>query len=419
MNIYCCGLNYKTAPIGIREQLARELSMMTSPGSGLIEHPHINEVALLSTCNRTEVYCTVSSANKDFDLVNCWLGTLAVPAQFASYMYCHQNNAAVEHLLKVASGLDSMVLGEAQILSQLKKAVAAARSSGTLGGALNRLFEYVFHATKQVRAQSALNVKPFSAASVSVRLAKQIFDDFSRLNVLFIGVSQINQLAIRHFYEQGVRKIWVANRTVSKAWQMASTFGGCALDLNELSGVLAKVDLVVSSTGSTDTILTKQMITNALSGQKQRPILLIDLAIPRDIEPMAAECENVYLYTIDDLQQVIRDQAAEHQVKAAHAHHLVKAYSDHYQRQIHAEDANSTIKALHEHARQLSQQETDYILRKMKAGMPIEQALDYLTHRITKKLLHMPTKKLRQAAYDGKLSTLNLATELFGIVQEK
>jgi glutamyl-tRNA reductase len=416
MNLYVCGLSHKTAPVVVREEMSLCLSRTPEPLLLLREQTCVQGAVLLSTCNRTEFYCATDQA---LDVVPWWLNLFqACVPRFAPYLYCYQDNDAVEHALKVASGLDSLVLGEPQIFGQLKQSVANAREHGTIGSQLNHLFDYVFSVCKQVRTSTLLGEKPISVASVSVMLAKQIFADLSALNVLFIGVSEINRLAVKHFCEQGVHQVTIANRTLHKAQELAVECGGKAIALEHWTDALRHADLVVTSTSATQPILTQALVQQALVRQKRRPILIIDLAVPRDVEPAVGDLPDVYLYGIDDLQTVVNEHLGHREQAALQAQHLIKKYSSQYINKLQERSAFATIRSFRNKAEEVRDMELERAIAELKNGKVPEEVLTQLSHRLTSKLLHQPTLSMRQAGYDGDGEKLTFVRKLFGLEEK-
>lgn len=416
MNVYVCGLSHKTAPVAVREEMSLCLSRTPEPLLLLREQTCVQEAVLLSTCNRTEFYC---ASEQVLDVIPWWLNQLqATRERFTPYLYSYQNDEAVEHALKVASGLDSLVLGEPQIFGQLKQSVATAREHGTIGAQLNHLFEYVFSVCKQVRTSTLVGQKPVSVASVSVMLAKQIFAELENLNVLFIGVSEINRLAVKHFSEQGVKQITIANRTLEKAEVLAAEYHGQAIALEQLVAAVRAADLVVTATSALQPLLTQALVQQALTRQKRRPILMIDLAVPRDIDPAVGDLPDVYLYGIDDLQSVVNEHIGQREQAAMQAHHLIKQYTTQYFNKVQERSAFATIRSFRNKAQDIRDSELERALTELKNGKAAEEVLAQMSHRLTSKLLHQPTLSMRKAGYDGDGEKLSLVRKLFGLEEK-
>ena len=327
MTLLALGINYNTAPVAIREQLAFPADVLPNALQDLLRLNEIREAAILSTCNRTEFYCRTKSGNQN--LLIDWIAEhkqLAV-SDLSPYLYCHTDSELIRHMFRVACGLDSMILGEPQILGQMKTAYQTACEAGTIGKLLGKLFQHTFTAAKKVRTDTAIGSSPVSVAFAAVQLAQQIFDKLSEQTALLIGAGETIELTARHLSQQGVGRIIIANRTFEKAHTLAEQFNGYAISLAEMPNHLAEADIVISSTASQLPILGKGRVESALKKRKRKPMFMVDLAVPRDIEAEVEQLADVYLYTVDDLQYTIeqnmnsRRQAAEQadQRKRAHA----------------------------------------------------------------------------------------------------
>ncbi|WP_455206065.1 glutamyl-tRNA reductase, partial [Kaarinaea lacus] len=307
MTILAFGINHKTAPVSIREQVAFEPTQITDALKDLVSHPHVEEAAIVSTCNRTELYCGLDQL--DQKVITSWMSQYhhLSESDLVPYIYAHPDQYAVRHALRVASGLDSMVLGEPQILGQMKDAYSAASHAGTLGGLLDRLFQHTFSVAKQVRTDTAIGASPVSVAFAAVSLAKQIFSNFEQHTALLIGAGETIELAARHLHEIGIGRMIIANRTVERAQTLAQEFNAYAISLPQIPAHLAEADIVISSTASPLPILGKGSVESALKARKHRPILMVDIAVPRDIEAEVGDLSDIYLYTVDDLQEIIQE----------------------------------------------------------------------------------------------------------------
>jgi len=308
MTLLALGLNHKTAPVDIRERLTFGPDVIVGALRSLTEQTPANEAVIVSTCNRTELYCAVDTCDAETP-VRDWLGRFhgVEGPLIAPHLYVHLDRSAVQHLLKVASGLDSMVLGEPQILGQVKGAFQTACDAASAGRLLGRLFQHTFSVAKQVRTDTAIGSSPVSVAFAAVSLARQIFSDLSKQTALLIGAGETIELAARHLHQHGVGRIIVANRTVERAHSVAAQFDGFAIGLTELSAHLPEADIVVSSTASPLPVLGKGAVENALKRRRHRPMFMVDIAVPRDIEPEVDQLSDVYLYTVDDLQGVVEE----------------------------------------------------------------------------------------------------------------
>jgi glutamyl-tRNA reductase len=322
---------------------------------------------------------------------------------------------AVRHALRVASGLDSLVLGEPQILGQMKDAYTTASSAGTLGNLLDRLFQHTFSVAKQVRTDTAIGASPVSVAFAAVSLARQIFTDFKDHTALLIGAGETIELAARHLHEIGIGRMIIANRTVERARAVAQEFDAYAISLPEIPSHLAEADIVISSTASPLPILGKGSVESALKIRKHKPILMVDIAVPRDIESEVGQLSDVYLYTVDDLQEIIQEGLRSRQEAAAQAEEIIDVQVSHFMNWIRSLGAVDTIRAVRENAEHKRDIELEHALNLIAAGKDPEMVLKQLAHRLTNKLLHEPSAQLKQAAYDGRNELLKAARDLFDL----
>ena len=302
MSILAYGINHKTAPVSVRERVAFEPGQITEALQDLVAQPTVQEAAIISTCNRTELYCGLDTP--DHKLITNWLSHYhnLDENDIQPYIYTHPDNLAVRHALRVAAGLDSLILGEPQILGQMKDAYFAASKAGTMGGQLDRLFQHTFSVAKQIRTDTAIGASAVSVAFAAVSLAKQIFSNFQDHTALLIGAGETIELTARHLHESGIGRMIIANRTLERAHKLAEEFNAYAIELSDIPSHLAEADIVISSTASPLPILGKGSVESALKIRKHRPMLMVDIAVPRDIEEQVSELNDVYLYTVDDLQ---------------------------------------------------------------------------------------------------------------------
>ncbi len=413
MVILAVGLNHKTAPVEIRERISFGPDILVGALRSLANHAQISEGLILSTCNRTEVYCAVNADGGE--AVANWLGRFHGLDQerIAPYLYTRVDRDAVSHLLRVASGLDSMVLGEPQILGQVKTAFHAASDSGTTGKLLGRMFQHAFAVAKQVRTDTAIGNSPVSVAFAAVSLARQIFSDLSEQTALLVGAGETIELAARHLHQHGVGRIVVANRTVERAHGLAAQFDGYAIALTELANHLSEADIVIASTASPLPVLGKGTVERALKKRKHRPIFMVDIAVPRDIEPEVGELNDVYLYTVDDLQGVVEDNMRSRREAAEQAEEIVDFHTEEFLGWLRSLDAVNLIQDYRDQAEHLRDQVLAKALRQLEGGKPPEEVLGFLAHTLTNKLLHGPSARLRQAGREGQDELLEAANELF------
>lgn len=415
MSILAFGINHKTAPVDIREKVAFQPGQLIDALRDLTSRPHVKEAAIVSTCNRTELYCGLDSENHE--IITDWLSRYhnLSTNDLIPYIYAHPDQYAVRHALRVASGLDSLVLGEPQILGQMKDAYSTATSAGTLGSLLDRLFQHTFSVAKQVRTDTAIGASPVSVAFAAVSLARQIFTNFKDHTALLIGAGETIELAARHLHEIGIGRMIIANRTVERAHSLAEEFKAYAISLPEIPAHLAEADIVISSTASPLPILGKGSVESALKIRKHRPILMVDIAVPRDIEAEVGNLNDVYLYTVDDLQEIIQEGLRSRQEAAAQAEEIIEVQVSHFMNWIRSLDAVDTIRAVRERAETKRDTELDVALKQIAAGKDPETVLKQLAHRLTNKLLHEPSAQLKQAGYEGRSELLKAARDLFDL----
>ncbi|MBE9538387.1 MAG: glutamyl-tRNA reductase, partial [Proteobacteria bacterium] len=309
MSLLAFGINHKTAPVDIRERVAFEPGRLNDALKDLVSSAKIQEAAIVSTCNRTELYCDSGQDRQDNAIIVDWFREYhkLKKRDIEPYIFLHPDQEAVRHMLRVASGLDSLVLGEPQILGQIKDAYTTAMEAGTMGGLLDRLFQHTFSVAKQIRTDTAIGASAVSVAFASVSLAKQIFDEFENRTALLIGAGETIELAARHLHQSGIGRMIIANRTVENAHALAQEMGAYAISLPEIPDHLAEADIVISSTASPLPILGKGSVESALKKRKHQPMLMVDIAVPRDIEAEVSNLDDVYLYTVDDLQDIIQE----------------------------------------------------------------------------------------------------------------
>jgi glutamyl-tRNA reductase len=414
MTLIVCGLNHQTAPLAVREKV---VYLPEQVGLSLYDLAHgasIEEAAIISTCNRTEWYCIAPNATP---VVNWLKQKHADSVDIGPYLYCYQSEQAVRHLLRVASGLDSMVVGEPQILGQIKAAFKIACQAGTIGSYLHHLFQTVFRVTKQVRTHTAIGTHPVSIASTAVRLAKQIFADISKRNALLIGAGATVELAAKHLHEQGIGKLLFINRTLAKAEYLAQHYQGIAYPLSELPSQLSTADILISATSSTLPLLGKGSVESAIKIRKHQPMLMLDLAVPRDIEAEVAQLADVYLYTLDDLQATIAKSKHGRQTAALQAEQIIDLQTVNFMRDLHSRKATATIRAYRNKIKDLANEEINKALSLLERGNDPKQIIQMLAYALGNKFLHMPSVQLRQAAGEGRTDLLTLAQQLFDLAE--
>lgn len=415
MYLFAFGINHNTAPVEIREQVAIApedvgdiLRDITSSGAA-------SEATILSTCNRTELYCGVDRA--DGETPASWFSeNYRVPSvDIESYLYSHRDEAAVKHAFRVAAGLDSMVLGEPQILGQMKDAFARAHKVGATGKILNRLFQQTFSVAKKVRTDTAIGESAVSVAYAAVSLGNQIFDQLQEQTVLLIGAGDMIELCARHLKEHSVRQMIVANRTLERARALAAPLGAQAITLREMPARLSEADIVISCTASQLPILGKGAVERALKARKHRPMFMVDIAVPRDIEEEVGALGDVYLYTIDDLKEVVHENLQSRLEAAKEGEQIIDTHVTKFMHWVRSLDTVPSIRALRETADAVRDAELERARRRLALGEDPEQVMERLARALTNKLMHAPTTALRSAHHGDDEVLRDTVRKLFNL----
>ncbi|MEN6584991.1 MAG: glutamyl-tRNA reductase [Sulfuricella sp.] len=416
MQLFAFGINHHTAPLAIREKVAFHAENLKQALLDLVDHRPVKEAAILSTCNRTEVYCNTEEPQQAIE----WMAEFHQLKTHAiePYLYTLPKQEAVKHAFRVASGLDSMVLGETQILGQLKQAVKTAEQAGTMGTLLHKLFQRTFSVAKEVRGTTAIGANSVSMAAAAVRLAQRIFPSIHEQNVLFIGAGEMIELCANHFAAQHPKHILVANRTLERADLLAQRFGGGAITLNDLPDHLAAYDIIVTSTASPLPILGKGMVERAIKARKHRPMFMVDLAVPRDIEEEVGEMDDVFLYSVDDLAQVVQEGMDSRQVAAAEAECIVESRVRSFVDWMETREIVPTIRALRDHADRLRRQELEHAQRLLARGEDPQQVMELMARALTNKFLHIPSHALNHISGDERTELEALLRRLYHIHHE-
>lgn len=413
MPLIALGLNHLTAPVALRERLAIDADATGPALEELAAQSGVEEAMILSTCNRTELYCSVQGGAEGVPTAWLHARNQMTPGRLDEFLYRHTDGEAVRHVFRVATGLESMILGEPQILGQVKDAWRAAHSAHTLHAPMDRLLQNAFAVAKRVRTETRIGTGPVSVAFTAVRLVEQAFADLRESCVLLIGAGDTIELAIRHLVERGVRRLIVANRTIDTAQALVNPVGGYAIALADLPKHLAEADVVISATASHTPILDAAMLRDALRQRRRRPMLLIDLAVPRDVEPSAAGLPDVFLYTIDDLQQVVETGRRSREASVHEAEAIIDLQVERYLAWRRANQFDRPLRCY----RATAEAQRDEVLaraREMLArGRDPGDALEYLAHTLTGKLLHTPSVRLHEAAEHGDQALLDAAARLF------
>ncbi|MDR6991326.1 glutamyl-tRNA reductase [Luteimonas sp. 3794] len=404
MSLYALGINHQTAPVALRERVAFAGDALDAALAQLRALPAVREVALLSTCNRTELYAV---CDDDGSALARWLAThpgddaSLAGGSLQAYLYQHRGADAVRHLFRVATGLDSLVLGEPQILGQVKQAWASARAAGTLGSDLDRVFQHAFVTAKRARSETRIGNSPVSVASLAVRLAQESFARPADSAVLLIGAGETIELAARHLAQANVKRLLIANRTYAHAQELAARHGGIALPLDELDRHLFLADIVLSATASRTPIIGRAQVAAALDARKHRPMLLMDLAVPRDIAPDVAELRDVFLYTVDDLERTLDDNRRGRREAAADADAIIDLQVTRFSESNAARGRLAPVKRLRAHGEAVRGEALARARQQLAAGQSPDAVLELLAHTLTNRLLHLPTTALREAAMRG------------------
>ncbi len=415
MTFVAFGLNHLTAPVSLREQVAFDGDAARQALGELRGQPGVDEALILSTCNRTELYCSVSPGAEDVPAQWLHHHHHLTPDRLTEFLYRHDEDEAVRHIFRVATGLDSMVLGEPQILGQVKDAYQLARQVNTLGPPMERLLQHTFSVAKRVRSDTHIGAHSVSVAFTAVRLAEQVFADLRDACVLLIGAGDTIELAARHLAGKHVKRLLVANRTLENAQELAGRHGGYALALSDLDKHLAEADIVITSTASREPVVTREMVQAAITRRRHRPVFMVDIAVPRDIDPAVGELRDVYLYGIDDLRQVIDEHMRSREAAASEASAIIDLQVDRYMGWRRALTLRNPVLDLRANA----ENQRDEVLARaqamMAAGKSPEETLAFLANTLTNKLLHAPSASLREAALSGDMELLNAAERLYGL----
>jgi glutamyl-tRNA reductase len=394
MTLFTLGLNHLTAPLAVRERLAFHAGELRRALWNLSGGGAVPEAAILSTCNRTEIYGQAD----DPAVAVRWLAQYRrVPLpELESHLYTHPERAAVRHAFRVASGLDSMVLGEPQILGQMKEAARVAHEAGSLGGALDRLFQQSFSVAKDVRSGTAIGESSVSMAAATVHLAERIFGRIGDQKVLFIGAGEMIGLCATHFAARQPRRMVVANRTIERGREMAERFGGTAIRLEELAECFAEFDIVISCTASRLPIIGLGMVERAIRARRHRPIFMVDLAVPRDVEQEIGRLDDVFLYSLDDLGRIVQSGRESRLSASAEAEAIVERRVEDFLQWMKTRASVPLIRVLRDKAERVRRDEVEYAMKRLSRGELPEVVLEQLSHRLTNKYLHTPTQALNR-----------------------
>ena len=416
MSIVALGLNHTTAPLELRERASVDHAGMGSALRALYRFPGVSEAAILSTCNRTDLYCGLGAGR---DAPTLWFDEfLGIDRrELAGHLYVHREDAAVRHVMRVASGLDSMVLGEPQILGQLKQAYGLARSEGSLGVVLDKLFQRSFSVAKRVRTDTAIGASPVSVAFAAVTLAHRIFGDLDARTALLIGAGETVELCARHLASSRIGRMVIANRTLEHARRIATALGAYAISLDEVPLHLAEADIVISSTGSREPIISVEQTRAAVRRRKRRPMFMADLAVPHDIDRDAGKLPDVYLYTIDDLADVIEEGRQRRVAAAGEAEGIIDRQVAEFMAWMRGRRVSSIIVRVRESATGARDEVLAKARRRLQSGEPADEVVEYVARTLTNKLLHAPSTGIREAGASDRQDIVEAARVLFGVAE--
>jgi glutamyl-tRNA reductase len=414
MPLHILGLNHNTAPVEIREQVVFTGVEVDQALAAVTQLDGVAEAVVLSTCNRTEFYVETTDAGQH--VLQAWLKeNQTLNEEACAALFTLNKEKAIRHLFRVACGLDSMVLGEPQILGQLKDAYRAAEEHGTVGSQLNRLFHHTFSVAKKVRTDTEIGSSPVSVAYAAVNLANQFFAGFSKHTALLIGAGVTMELVAKHLYRKDIGRLFVANRNLERAQNLASQFEGFALPLSEIEGTLPEADILISSTASTEIIVSAEQMTSAIKARKHKPVFAVDIAVPRDLDPDISKLDDVYLYTIDDLDKVIVEGQNNREAAALDANRILDDETRRYLSIERSKEVAPVITALRDHGDELREQVLVQARRRLAKGADSDEVLEYVTSALLKKLLHQPSVRLREAGENSDREFVEAVRELFGL----
>ena len=417
MTLLALGINHKTAPVSLRERVTFSPDTLDQALDSLLAQPMVQGGVVLSTCNRTELYLSVEEQDNLQEALVRWLCEYhnLNEEDLRNSLYWHQDNDAVSHLMRVASGLDSLVLGEPQILGQVKKAFADSQKGHLNASALERMFQKSFSVAKRVRTETDIGASAVSVAFAACTLARQIFESLSTVTVLLVGAGETIELVARHLREHQVKKMIIANRTRERAQVLADEVGAEVISLSDIDARLQDADIIISSTASPLPIIGKGMVERALKNRRNQPMLLVDIAVPRDVEPEVGKLSNAYLYSVDDLQSIISHNLAQRKAAAVEAETIVAQETSEFMAWLRAQGASETIREYRSQSEQIRDELTAKALAALQQGGDAQAIMQDLAWKLTNRLIHAPTKSLQQAARDGDSERLNILRDSLGL----
>jgi len=418
MSLKILGLNHSTAPVEIREQVIYTGDDVARALAAVVALDGVREAVVLSTCNRTEFYIDADNGGAS-ELENWLISDQGLGSEAATALLALDGDNAIQHLFRVACGLESLVLGEPQILGQLKDAFRDAEGHETVGPSLTRLFHHTFSVAKKVRTDTEIGSSPVSVAYAAVNLANQFFSGFGQHTAILIGAGVTIELVAKHLIGKGIGRLFVANRDVARAQALAGEVGGYALPLSELDGTLEEADILISSTASPNIVVTQEQMIKAVKARKRRPIFAVDIAVPRDLDPKISELNDVYLYTIDDLDKVILDGQSNREAAVGDANRILDVETRRYLEIQRSKVVAPVITALRDHGDSVRDEVLQQGLRRLRKGSDHNEVLEYVTGSLLKKLLHQPSVRLREAGEEADEEFIAMARELFGLNDDK
>ncbi|GLI53891.1 glutamyl-tRNA reductase [Thermodesulfovibrio yellowstonii] len=430
MSLIVVGLNHKTAPVEIREKLAFNSNEAIKEAlKTFLQREGISEAVIISTCNRVEIYvyssetCNYETQNKNYaeEIIKDFLSEFHQIERntFENYLYIYKDKEAVEHLFKVASSLDSMIVGEPQITGQIKEFYEIALSERTTSLILNHLMNRALFTAKRVRNETRIGENPVSVSYAAVGLIKKVFDELSKKSILLLGAGEMAELALRHLIGNGIKNVYITNRTFQRAEELAKDFNGVAVPFENLKEQLIKTDIVICSTGAPNYVITEQMLKEVMPLRKHKPIFFIDISVPRNIDPACNDLDNVYLYNIDDLQDVVDSNLLERKKEAEKALSIVHEETEKFFQWLNSLESVPVIVSIRNKAEQVRQEEVEKFKAKFKDLPPeLINSIDYLTQSIINKIMHSPTVALKNNC-ENKEMLIFSARRLFGIDNEE
>ncbi|MEH0688342.1 glutamyl-tRNA reductase [Vibrio cholerae] len=415
MSLLAIGINHNTASVELREKVAFGPEKLPEALKQLSDNVAVNGSVIVSTCNRTEVYCDVKPSGKS-KLIE-WLSQFhqVSPEELKPSLYIHEEQAAIKHLMRVSCGLDSLVLGEPQILGQVKQAYADSREHRSVDSAMEKLFQKTFSVAKRVRTETDIGGQAVSVAYAACTLAKHIFESLEASTVLLVGAGETIELVAKHLSANGCKKMIVANRTRERALPLAREFGAEIISLPEIPEHLGRADIVISSTASPLPIIGKGMVESAIKARRHRPMLFVDIAVPRDVESQVGDLSDVYLYTVDDLQSIIDSNIEQRKVEAIQAEAIVSEESAAFMSSLRSLQAVDSIRDYRRSANAIREELLAKSLQALATGADPEKLLHELSNKLTNRLIHAPTRAMQSAAEQGEPAKLAIIRQSLGL----